>query len=524
MARGEEQDGKASAVSSPPSEKTKTMPLRDDQRVGVPEVMEYVPRKRGFLELVSERVVAAAEESGKVLGRKVLKKAPDGRVTRPRVVVLGSGWGAHAMIKMIDTEKFDLIVVSPRNYFVFTPMLASSAVGTVELRSVCEPIRQCNEFMNYYEGKCVEVNAAEKKIICEHTGQSSEQGAFEVPYSYLVVAVGAAVNTFGIPGVEENLMFLKEVSDAARLRRAIVDRFERANLPETTDEERARLLHFVIVGGGPTGVELTAELNDFLRQDLIRFYPKLVGEVRLTLLEAGPSILTQFDESLQRRALERFEKLGVKVCTGAMVTRVTEDAMELKDGTRLEYGMGVWAAGVGTQPLVRELMSGVEEQQAARGRLIVDEWLRVKGLDGVFALGDCAQIASNPLPLTGQVASQQGAYLARLLNKDYCLSCELPTRGPTAASLARANEIEQSSLAKPFQFLSLGILAYIGSNQAVSQVEAGNSGFRVNLAGYTSYLIWRSAYLAKQVSLRNRMSVLFDWTRSFLFGRDISHL
>ncbi len=186
--------------------------------------------------------------------------APDLRPRKPRVVVLGSGWGAHAIVKVIDTDKFDVVAVSPRPYFIFTPMLASTAVGTVEYRSITEPMRSSNPLVEYYEALATKIDTKGKYIFCESVRRDENAEPFRVAYDFLVVSIGMEPSTFGVPGVRENCYFLKDVDDARALRAAIVATFEAASLPSLTDEERVNLLTFVVVGGGPTGVEFSGEL------------------------------------------------------------------------------------------------------------------------------------------------------------------------------------------------------------------------------------------------------------------------
>lgn len=171
--------------------------------------------------------------------------------------MIGSGWASHSFVKSLDATKYDVTLVSPRNYFLFTPMLAGAATGTVELRSITESIREANPDVNYLEATVTSVKPEEKKIDCQTVvceGAECSINDFELEYDTLVYAAGAGVNTFGIKGVKEHCYFLKQVGDAARLREAIGNTFERANLPDMSEAERIRTLTFVVVGAGPTGV------------------------------------------------------------------------------------------------------------------------------------------------------------------------------------------------------------------------------------------------------------------------------
>eukprot|EP00871_Galdieria_phlegrea_P005488 jgi/Galph1/5940/GphlegSOOS_G4612.1 len=473
-----------------------------------------------FFSIVLSRLVDTIDDALVHFNRAFFPPKLDPSLKKPVLVVLGTGWAAHSLIKVIDTVRYDVKIVSPRNYFLFTPMLPSTAVGTVEFRSIVETFRTANPYVDYFEAKCVDVDFDSQAILCEST-IPGEPKTFEVSYDFLVVAVGASTNTFGTPGVQEHCYFLKEISDARGLRRSIVERFELASFPTVTQDEKSRLLCFVVVGGGPTGCEFAAELHDFLVQDLKRYYPKLFSDVKVILLQSGESILTQFDRTLQEKALENFRQSNIEVITKARVTEVTATHIKLRDGKEIPYGLVVWAAGNGTQPLTKLLLSKIPEQKEARGRILVDPWLRVKGATNVFAVGDCAAMEPAPLPATAQVAGQQGAYLARLFNRDYCLSCPVPEAvDQDEVPLVRWRPGGEPEIAKPFQFLSLGILAYIGRERAMAQIETGIE--KIRMSGVLTYLLWQSVYITKQVSFRNRVLVLFDWFKTRVFGRDMS--
>ena len=426
----------------------------------------------------------------------------------------------------------------------------------------------------------------------------------EVPYDHLLVAVGATTNTFGIKGVREHCLFLKQIDDASNLRKAIAYCFERANLPALSEDEKRSALSFVVVGAGPTGVEFTSELRDWLETEGRRYYPSLLKDVKITLVEAGKSVLAVFDETLQREALKRLTERETQlvgagliakemttVLLSAGVKEVGEKLITLSTGDVLPYGFCVWAAGNGPIPLVLDVVENIPEQKAlqskARGRIVTDSWLRAAGADGVYSIGDCAMMEDSPLPATAQVASQQGAYLGRLFSKGFDMK---PTRVNAAVAAAAitagadagdggsgavtpttpgvpsllppyraagddnddavfASEIAgfgrlsfnadntpvikkrgadgavdelEVVYAKPFQFLNLGVLAYVGASQALAQISVGEK----NILGYgpLGFLLWRSIYWSKQVSWRNRVLVGVDWVKGRLFGRDIGNL
>lgn len=250
----------APATKAPAVPPSKSPLIPTTEPTIVPAPVDYVPpRRETFAGLVWDRLIDSATDARMHYGRMLLpNKQKNKTVTKPSVVVLGSGWGAHALIKVLDCDLYDVTVISPRNAFAFTPMLAAASVGTVEFRSLLEPVRVANELVDYVQASATEVDLERQTVTCvSDLGRVDDEAPvqFSVPYSYLVIAVGATTNTFGVPGVREHAFFLKSVVDARKIRAAIVNRFERANLPTTSDEEKLRLLHTVVIGGGPSGVE-----------------------------------------------------------------------------------------------------------------------------------------------------------------------------------------------------------------------------------------------------------------------------
>ena len=236
---------------------------------------------------------------------------------------------------------------------------ARSAVGTVEPRSVTEPIREINRKANYLEATALYVDQDARTIYCQGVvcDEECEMEEFRVPYDRLIVSVGARTNTFGIPGVEEYCEFLKEVEQARSIRRKIVNAFERANFPSMSDEARRKLLTFAVIGAGPTGVEFTSELRDFVEEDVAKYWPNLLKYVSIKLVDAAPSVLMPFDKSLQDAAIDalnrRFatteeidtdlnlpEQLS-ELILDAKVKEITGDTIFLSNGREIDYGVAV---------------------------------------------------------------------------------------------------------------------------------------------------------------------------------------
>jgi len=493
--------------------------------------------------------------------------SPLSTAPKENIVILGTGWGAAAFLKSIDTDKFDVTVISPRNYFVFTPMLAGASVGSVDFKSITEPIREINNNVRYLEAAATDIDPTTNTIsciaiVCE--GNSCETKEFDVNYDRLLFSVGAQTTTFGTPGVEEYCNYLKQVGDAQQIKNAIVNCFESAGLPDLTEAEIQKELTFVIVGAGPTGIEFAAELLDFIEENGPRYYKQLLPYVRIKIVEAAPSILRPFEDGMKDEAIRRLTRTieieGVatlrpcEILLNKQVSEVTANYVYFKDGDKIQYGMSLWAAGIGPLPITTNMVEALEDteqkgaQEFARGRLGVDPWLRVIGGKGeVFAFGDCSCVSNTPmLPATAQVASQQGEFLGKLFSNDYRVDAAAadgqlvppvdvdPNRSKSFSEQIASFAMGESEIAAPFQYLDLGILAYTGSGSALAQVQvAPGKGdpmsetwnpVRLQIKGKLGFGLWRSIYLWKQTSPKNVVLVTLDWIKVKLFGRDISIL
>ena len=201
--------------------------------------------------------------------------------SKQRIVLLGTGWGSYSVLKNIDKNLFDVTVVSPRNHFLFTPLLNSTTVGTLEFRSIIESIHQKNQKdIDFHLAKAVEIDTNNNTLTCQPEFQKF---TYKIKYDKIVIGVGAKSNSFGVPGVEEHAFFLKEIRHARAVRDKLISNLEMSVLPNTDKETRLKLLHFVIVGGGPTGVEFGAELYDFITEDVARLFPQIKEDVHVSL-------------------------------------------------------------------------------------------------------------------------------------------------------------------------------------------------------------------------------------------------
>ncbi|PFH47039.1 hypothetical protein AMATHDRAFT_77394 [Amanita thiersii Skay4041] len=459
------------------------------------------------------------------------------------VVVLGSGWGATSLLKTLDTSDYNVVVISPKNFFLFTPLLPSVAVGTLQARSIIQPTRYITRHksraVSVIEAEAQEVDPINKTVtFIDNSEIKGQVNSTTIPYDYLVFAVGAEVQTFNIPGVKEHACFMKELADAERMQRQFIDCLETAAFPGQSQEEVDRLLHMVVVGGGPTGVELSGELHDFLEDDLKSWYPELAGKVRITLVEALPSVLPMFSKQLIDYTESTFKESKIEIMTKTMVKEIKENSvvLQMPDKTIKEVpcGMVVWAAGNKVRKVTQDLMAKLPEAQTNKRGILVDDFLRMQGAnDSVFAIGDCT---ASSYAATAQVASQQGAYLARMLTqmaKKNALEGKLQAleqeasqmtleedKARVAQDVAGARKQLAKIKLRPFHYSHQGSLAYIGSEKAIADLPFMNGN--IASGGVATFLFWRSAYLSTLFSLRNRTLVATDWLKVKLFGRDVS--
>ncbi|KAF9376112.1 hypothetical protein BGX21_003583 [Mortierella sp. AD011] len=435
-------------------------------------------------------------------------------------MILGSGWGGFKLLKDMDKNAYQIVAVSPRNHFLFTPLLASTSVGTLEFRCITEPVRGYTRDVEYHQAWCDSVDLENHKIDCttnlskvpathisDPAGRSlslESSNKFRLDYDHLIIAVGSYSNTFNIPGVKEHAFFLKEVADARKIRTRVLECFERAEMSRS-DEEKNGLLHFAVVGGGPTGVEFSAELHDFIREDCSRLFPGLMNHVTLAVYDVAPTILANFDKSLADYCMTKFKRSGIDVRTGTVVEKVEDGMLVLKGGKQIPFGCLVWSTGLTENPMTASLEGKVMKSKSKR--ILTDPYLRVLDSEGkvvpnVYALGDCATIKDHELPQTAQVANQQAIWLRKALNK-----------------LAKQPEKSLTDVTGPFSFKNLGSMAYIGNWEAVVDMTKIND--KAKESGRFAWVFWRSSYLTMSVSMRNKMLIPMYWFATWVFGRDV---
>ncbi|KAI1829129.1 hypothetical protein DTO027I6_9955 [Penicillium roqueforti] len=324
---------------------------------------------------------------------------------KPRLVILGTGWGGIALLKNLNPGDYHVTVVSPTNYFLFTPMLPSATVGTLGLRSLVEPVRRIIERVNghFLKAEATDVDFSQKLVEVAQIDQEGKKKNFYLPYDKLVIGVGCVTNAHGVKGLE-NCNFLKTIDDARKIKNKVLENMELACLPTTTNEERKRLLSFVVCGGGPTGVEFAAELFDLLNEDLLHSFPRIIrNEISVHIIQSRSHILNTYDEALSKYAEGRFSRDGVDVLVNARVKEVKNDRVlfgQVEDGKELvkeiPNAFCLWSTGV-SRAKICETLSNSLEGQNNKHALETDSHLRVIGapLGDVYAIGDCSTVQNN---------------------------------------------------------------------------------------------------------------------------------
>ncbi|KAF8201148.1 pyridine nucleotide-disulfide oxidoreductase-domain-containing protein [Mycena galopus ATCC 62051] len=438
------------------------------------------------------------------------------------IVVLGSGWGATSFLNTLDTNDYNVVVVSPQNYFLFTPLLPSVAVGTISPRSIIQPTR----YVTRHKTRAVEVieaTAQHVDAVNKTVSLIGRRVLHDDPYDYLVYAVGAEVQTFGIPGVTENACFMKELSDAEKMQRRFLDCLESAAFHGQSQEEIERLLHIVVVGGGPTGVELSGELHDFLEEDLKSWYPELADKIKITLVEALPSVLPMFSKRLIEYTVSTFKESKIDILTQTMVKEVKDKSVTLampdKSIAEVPCGMVVWAAGNKGRAITQDLMAQLPTAQTNKRGITIDEYMEMKGSNGsIFAIGDCT--SSSHAPTAQRVKRDNLESQAAELERAAAMILHEDEKKKTVDELEGVKRQLAKFKIRPFSYSHQGTLAYIGSDKAIADLPFLNGS--VASGGFLTFYFWRSAYLSTLFSLRNRTLVATDWVRTKIFGRDVS--
>jgi len=401
-----------------------------------------------------------------------------------RVVIVGAGFGgldaARHLASRKDDAALEVILIDQHNYHTFMPLLYQVATSTLNVESIAFPVRALFHGMRNMRFLLTEVqrvDAANKRL-------ETDTGLVE--YDYLVLAGGSVTNFFGMQNVEKLAFDLKGLHDATSLRNHILECFEKASRCDD-EAQRQALMTFVVVGGGPTGVEFSGALSELINHVLVKDYPQLpIDKARIIMVEAQEHLLTPFPPPLRQYAQKRLESMGVEIRLGHSVADATPEKVLLKDGTEIPSHTLFWSAGVKASGLGGSL--GVELQRG--GRVPVQQDLSVAAHPEIFVIGDMMYFEQDgkPLPMLAPVAMQSGEYVA-------------------GAILRR----ETGKPATTFRYFDKGSMAVVGRSAAVASVK------KLKLKGFFAWLAWLALHLYYLVGFRNRTITLISWMFDYIF-------
>ncbi|HSR44340.1 MAG TPA: NAD(P)/FAD-dependent oxidoreductase [Acidimicrobiia bacterium] len=398
---------------------------------------------------------------------------------KPRVVIVGGGFGGLHAAKALATAPVEVVLIDRRNHHTFQPLLYQVATAGLSAIEIAEPIRRVLRKQGNATVLMGEVSGIdlERRVVMA-TGQQS------VPFDFLILATGVRDAYFGHEEWAEHAPGLKSVDDALAIRHRLLTAFERAEV-EPDETRRAALLTFVIIGGGATGAELAGAIAEISRHTFMGEFRRIdPGRARVMLIEGSDRILSSYRPALSAKARTQLEKLGVEVLTGSPVTDIDEHGVSIGD-RRIDAGTVLWAAGVEASPLGAKLDVPVDEM----GRVLVTDDLSIPGHPHVFVIGDLANVEQDGRPVAGvaPAAIQMGRHAARSVT-------------------ARLN----GDTPGPFRYVDRGTMATLGRSAAIAQIH------RISLSGFPAWLAWLFVHLVFLIGFRNRLVVLLEWARSYL--------
>mgnify|MGYP002515631590 CR=1 FL=1 len=395
------------------------------------------------------------------------------------VVIIGGGFAGLNLSKKLDKSKYRVTIVDRNNFHSFPPLFYQIASSGLEPASISFPFRREMRKMkhaHYHFGQVRRIDPEKKTVITQFE---------EIPYDKLVIATGTTNNFFNMPELKEKVHTLKSTAEAIRLRNEILDRLERACI--TKDPERKKqLLSFVVVGGGPTGVEIAGALGEMKRYILKREYPEISrDDVRVTLIEGTDRLLRAMSERASKDAENYLGHLMIETRLNCMMKSYEDNILHLSTGEQIYCETLIWTAGI-----TGNAISGLDEKVIGRGnRYLVDNACRIKGYNDIFAIGDIALLADdghpNGYPQVAQVAIQQASYVADSLNN---------------------NKYDGT-----FEYVNKGAMATIGRNRAVCDLKFAY------MYGRPAWLTWMFIHLISILGMRNKVNVLLNWIWAYLF-------
>ncbi|MEE8299353.1 MAG: NAD(P)/FAD-dependent oxidoreductase [Thermodesulfobacteriota bacterium] len=416
---------------------------------------------------------------------------------KTKILVLGGGFGGLETVNTLEKQfsnddNIEITLVNRNNYLIFTSMLAEVVASSIEPQHCVVPLRECLNKASFKELEVKNIDLDNKKVECFHY-HSNE--SYILDYDFLVLALGSKSGFHGVPGAEEYTFPLKNLADAMVLRSHVIDMFESADL-EFEESTKRKLLTFVVVGGGYTGIEVAAELNDFIDSSR-RYYRNISSEkVKVVVVDPGDRIMHEMSESLAEYGLQLLKKRGMEFRLNTRVSKVTTHGLEFEGGDLIETCTPIWAAGTSPQSVIANLPCADK-----RGRIEVNEYFEVDGYPGVWAIGDCAQIkdpeSDKPYPPTAQLAIREGQRL-----------------GENITSQINGNGTGK----KPFIFKTIGMLAPLGHHSAVAEIKG------IKFSGFFAWFMWRMIYLGKLPGFDRKIRVSLDWFLDIFLSRDIVQL
>jgi NADH:ubiquinone reductase (H+-translocating) len=412
-----------------------------------------------------------------------------------RLVIVGGGFAGLHLVRQLERIRpgeLQITLLDRNDYHLFTPLLYQVATGELPPHAVAYPLRRPLTQAGFrFVNTEVEAIDVEQRVV--HTADG--------PYAYdTVVAVpGSITNDYGISGVRDHALPMKDLADARAVKRQILSSFDRAALEDDPPRRRA-LLTFVVIGAGPVGVELTSSMRDLMDNSLRPMYPEIDfrRDIGIVLIDGSERVLPQMDPRLSAIAMKRLKEQGIRVVLRTLVSEVARGHVVTSAGERIEGQTIVWAGGVRTSPLV----AGLPLPQAKDKRLVVDRCFRVGGRDDVVSFGDAAYFEHDgrPLPQLAQVAVLQAPAVAR--------------------NIARA---ARGLPWQPYRYKGKGDLIALGRTHAGAELRNVPLAGSVVMSGFPAWTIWRGNYLLQLLGVRNRATLLLEWTLSYFVSRMVSN-
>ena len=408
-----------------------------------------------------------------------------------KIVIIGGGFGGiytckYLLKKLKNRRDVEINLINKNNYFVFTPMLHEVATGGLNMHSSIEPIREILRAKNFkfIRDEVKEVDLKKKLVYF---------GSKTIAYDFLVIAIGAKSNFFNTPGVEKYALTLKSLDDAAKIRKKIIQTLEES--VNVTDKNKIKeLLTFVIVGAGPTGVELVAEIEEFIDQNLKYNYSINKEYINILIVQKGSNILPKLDDYCIKLTQKRLESKGIKILLNSNVTKVEEDYILINDKNKIYTKNIIWTAGI-TPNIIKTTPKLIDE----KNYIHVNEYLQIENFEQEFSLGDCALFFDKEkkeyAPALAQVAVKQAKIVA--------------------------NNIIAKMYSKPLKEFKLelkGFLLSVGQGFGVANL------FGRHFTGLFAWFLWRTIYLNKVIGIKNKIRVGIDWALNLLFRRDTNEI